>query len=69
MAFTQTHLDQLDAAIAAGRGARTITFGDQTITFHDIDQMLALRAQMQRELNVAAGTRRTHRVGAFDKGL
>jgi hypothetical protein len=58
MAWTQSDLDKLDAAIAAGNGVRTITFDNQTLAFHDLDQMLRLRAQMQSSVAAAAGTPR-----------
>ena len=40
MAWTQADIDALKAAITAGRGAKSIAFGDQTITFHSVDEML-----------------------------
>lgn len=69
MAWTQTDLDKLDSAIADGRGARQISFGDQSVTFHDIDQMLKLRAEMRREIAVAANPTRHYRLAATRKGV
>jgi hypothetical protein len=72
MAWTQTDIDALQAAIAAGRGARTITFADQSITFHSVSEMLALLAAMQQavsaEAAAATGGSRT-RFAATSKGL
>ncbi len=51
MAFTSSDLTALDRAIADGRGARSITFNDQTVSFSSISEMLALRATMIREIN------------------
>ena len=68
MAFTQSDIDALKAAIAAGRGARTITFGDQTITFHSVEEMRDLLRLMQQEVSSSAGTPRT-RYAAFSKGV
>ena len=67
MAWTQTDIDTLKAAIAAGRGARSITFADQSVTFNSIAEMLALVATMQQEVN--ADTRRNYRVAATSKGV
>ena len=50
MAFTQDDLDKLDAAIAAGRGVRQVSFSDQTTSFSSIDEMLKLRSVMKREV-------------------
>lgn len=55
--FTQVDLDKLNAAISAGSALQSMTFGEQTFTFRSLDEMLRLRAVMQREIN-ASGTRR-----------
>jgi hypothetical protein len=68
MAFTQTDIDSLKTAIAAGRGARTITFGDQTITFHSVAEMRELLEIMQSDVSATAAVPRT-RYAAFDKGV
>lgn len=57
MAWTQTDVDRLKQAIADGRGARSITFADQSVTFHSIDEMLKLLAVMQREVTGGSRTR------------
>ena len=69
MAWTQTDLDALDAAIAAGKGARSIAFSDQVVTFNSIADMLALRAAMKGEIEQAAGTSRRYRLAATSKGV
>lgn len=68
MAITQTDLDALDRAIADGRGARSMTFSDQSITFGSVDEMLKLRAFMQSQLDAATRSTRT-RYAATSKGL
>lgn len=68
MAWTAADLTALESAIADGRGARTITFQDQSVTFGSVDEMLRLRAAMRQELNNAAGQPRTRYV-ATSKGL
>lgn len=66
MAFTSDDLDKLDRAIAGGRGARSITFSDQTVTFNSIDDMLRLRALMKAQTDPSAAT---HRLATTDKGV
>lgn len=68
MAFTQTDIDALKTAISAGRGARTIAFGDQTITFHSVAEMVELLRIMAADVATTASTPRT-RYGVVDKGV
>jgi hypothetical protein len=68
MAWTQTDVEALERAIAEGRGARSITFADQSITFNSIAEMLQLLATMKAAVAAAAGTSST-RYAAFSKGL
>lgn len=42
--FTQEALNRLDEAIAGG--ARSITLGDKTISFHSLDELIRLRNQI-----------------------
>ncbi len=67
MAWTQADLDKLDEAIAAGRGAKQITFNDQTTVFHSIDEMRKLRAWLVRVLNQDAGGS-NYRLAVIRKG-
>lgn len=66
MPWTQTDIDTLKQAIADGRGVRQLTFADQSVQFHSIDEMLRLLAVMHREVNVA--TTQTRRYASFSKG-
>lgn len=68
MAFTQTDIDALKAAIAAGRGARSIAFSDQTVTFHSVAEMVTLLRLMEADVATTAGTPRT-RYGVVNKGV
>jgi len=68
MAFTQTDIDALKTAISAGRGARTISFGDQTITFHSVAEMIELLRIMTADVTTTASTPRT-RYGVVNKGV
>ena len=64
MAWTQANLDQLDAAIAGSGAVQSMTFGDQTVQFRSLKDMLALRAVMARAIAASSGTR----YAAHDKG-
>jgi len=57
MAYTQTQLDALEAAIA--QGALSVQFGERKITYHSLAEMTSLRDTMRSELGVAkpAGSR------------
>lgn len=68
MAWTQTDIDALKAAISEGRGARTIAFGDQSVTFHTVEEMLVLLRMMQEDVSATASVPRT-RYAAFNKGV
>jgi hypothetical protein len=65
MAWTQSDLDALRAAIAAGRGVRSVAFGDQQVTFSSIREMLDLLAEMERSVN----TPQRYRLASTSKGL
>lgn len=69
MPFTQSDADALRAAIADGRGARSITFGDQSIVFSSIDEMLKLLSVMQADVSATAGTQTRTRFAATSKGV
>lgn len=72
MPWTADDVNALQAAIAAGRGARTISFGDQSVSFHSVAEMLNLLAAMQQAVAAveasATGGSRT-RFAATSKGL
>lgn len=68
MAWTADDIAILERAIVSGKGARTITFGDQSIEFHSIDDMLKLLAVMRQEVNAGSGGSRT-RYAATSKGF
>lgn len=69
MPFTQADADALRAAIADGRGARTISFGDQSVTFNSIDDMLKLLSIMQADVNATSGAQTRTRLAATSKGV
>ena len=68
MAWTQQNVDDLQQAIADGRGARSMTFGDQSVQFNSLTEMLQLLAVMRQDVNANAGGSRT-RFAATSKGL
>lgn len=65
MPWTQSDIDTLKTAILDRKGARTITFADQSVTFDSIKDMLDLLAVMQ--LEVTGGSRT--RYAATSKGI
>jgi len=69
MAFTAADITALERAIADGRGARSMTFFDQSITFNSIAEMLALLSVMRQEVNTVAGTRQGYRLASTRKGV
>lgn len=74
MAWTQTDLDTLDAAIIKhGRGEllESIQFSEQTYTFATatLEERLSLRSTIVQALNAAAGTPKTYRLAATSKGV
>lgn len=68
MPFTQSDIDTLKQALLDRKGARTVQFSDQAITFESIDDMLKLLATMQQDIATAAGQTRT-RYAASRKGV
>ncbi len=69
MPFTLDDQAKLEAAISDGRGARSMTFSDQSVVFNSIPEMLELLAFMRREIGIANGTGRNFRVGSVSKGV
>jgi hypothetical protein len=69
MAWTQADVDALKTAIAEGRGARSISFDDQTVIFNSIDDMLKLLAVMTADVTTTAGTSTRTRYAATSKGV
>lgn len=54
MAWTQTHLDALEAAIA--RGTRSVTYDGERVEYHSLADMLQLRAIMRADLGYTSAT-------------
>lgn len=73
MAYTQSDLDSVQSAIvalAAGTRKTRVTVGGNTVEYGqaDLPQLRALRAEIQAEINSAAGRRQYFRIKT-DKGL
>ena len=60
MAFTQTDIDKLRAAIA--QGALRVRFADRDVTYRSLDEMRSILAMMQAAVNAAAGRPRRRAV-------
>lgn len=69
MPFTSTDAENLRRAIADGRGARSMTFSDQTVVFNSLKEMIELLAIMEADAGNTAGTRRSYRIGVTSKGV
>ena len=55
MSFTQKHLDAVEAAIA--RGEKTVRYGDRTVEYRTVDELLKAREEIRTSLLSAAGPR------------
>ncbi len=69
MPFTSTDAENLRRAIADGRGARSMTFDNQTVVFNSLKEMIELLAIMDQGVATANGTRKPYRVGTTNKGV
>ncbi len=65
MAFTQSDLDAIEAAIASG--ATSVQFSDRLVVYRSISDLLKARATVIAELNVS--TRPRHSLGYGNKGF
>lgn len=65
MAWTQSQIDALKAAIASG--VLTVRHGETLTTYRSLSEMLRVLAAMETEANAGSRPRRT--VAQFDKGL
>lgn len=54
MAFTQSQLDALEAAIASG--TLEVRTGDKSVRYHSLDEMIRLRDVIRNQLNADAQT-------------
>jgi len=54
MAWSQQQLDAIEAAIASGE--LTVHFGDRTVTYRSMDDLLKARAVIKDTLESEAGT-------------
>lgn len=67
MAYTQAQLDAIRAAIA--KGERTVMYGDRSVTYRSMDELLAAEARIARALTEAAGTRSKQTLLVSAKGF
>lgn len=65
MAWTQTDLDVLDAAIK--KGILIVRFADRMVQYNSLSEMLKLRAAMKDEINTASGSRTAVSFAKFSK--
>ena len=55
MSFTPKHLDAVEGAIA--RGEKTVRYGDRTVEYRSIDELLKARDEIRTSLVNSAGPR------------
>ena len=48
MAYTQAHLDALEAALV--KGEKRVTFGDKTVEYRSVDELMAAISAVKRDL-------------------
>ena len=48
MAYTQAHLDALEAALV--KGEKRVTFGDKTVEYRSVDELQAAIGAVKRDL-------------------
>jgi hypothetical protein len=57
VAWTQTEIDALKVAIAAG--VKSVTYADRTVTYHSLREMMEALASMQAEVSQSTAGRST----------
>lgn len=68
MAWTQTDVDKLKAAIALG--ALRVSYADRDVTYRSLEEMRQTLGMLEAEVNAAAGGRRVKQIRfSTDKGL
>jgi len=65
MAFTQKHLDAVEAAIA--RGEKTVRYTDRTVEYRTVDELLKAREEIRQSL-VSSVTPRSRVVRLYHAG-
>ncbi len=53
MAWTQSQLDAIESAIASGE--LTVRFGDRTVTYRSMDELLQARAVIKESIDASVG--------------
>lgn len=66
MAVTQTDIDNLNAAIAAG--TRSVTLGGQTVTYNTTQSLIDARNDLRKELKALTRPRRPRQTYAYQNG-
>lgn len=67
MAWTQSQLDALEAAIA--NGTTLVAYGDKRVQYRSLDEMIRIRDLIKKDLSSSTVTAESSRVYAdFSKG-
>jgi len=67
MAWTQTQLDAMNAAIA--EGTLTVRFADRSVTYRSLNEMLRIRTLMMDEIGTNAVVKDQMRAFSYSKGI
>jgi len=65
MAFTSKHLEAIEGAIA--RGEKVVRYGDRTVEYRDVDDLLKARDEIRTSL-VNAGPPRSRVIRLYHAG-
>lgn len=66
MAWTQTDLDALKAAMK--RGERVVQYRDRRVEYRSMDEMIQLKNLMENEVNAVGNATPRHSLASFSKG-
>lgn len=67
MAYSQTDIDTLKAAVASGE--KRVRFADREVEYRSIEELLKAISVAEAEVSESAGTRRRHIRISTSKGL
>jgi len=67
MAYTQEQYQAITEAIATG--ALTVQYGDKTVTYRSLNDMIRIQTAMKNELYPSQNTNNGRKFASFSKGI
>jgi len=67
MAYTMTQYQIISDAIASG--ALTVHYGDKTVTYRSLDEMIRIQTMMKNELFPSQNSNNGRKYASFSKGI